>query len=174
MKRSWLHIHNSSWFPNHEILWEKFLLHTKKLGKINLQPRMVILRPTPISLCLEELINDVIKCTSAFVARCVAFYFHPCIYITYPHKWNLINFMKRYITLWWIWYNHVFIEYARETLEHSLKCLGLACTKILCTIYEAYFIIFTCSLNRTRITFPCGAITHHVLLISRQTTHYNY
>jgi hypothetical protein len=56
---------------------------------------MFILCPTPISLCLEELINDMIKCTLAFVARCATFYFHPCIYIIYPHKWNLINFMKR-------------------------------------------------------------------------------
>jgi len=27
---------------------------------------------------------------------------------------------------------------------------------------------------RSRITFPRGAITHHVWLISRQTTHYNF
>jgi hypothetical protein len=30
----------SSGFPNHEILWDKFLLHTRKLEKKNLQPCM--------------------------------------------------------------------------------------------------------------------------------------
>ncbi len=51
---------------------------------------MCISCPTPISLCLKESIDDVIKCNLAFVARCAAFYYHPCIYVIYLDKWNPI------------------------------------------------------------------------------------
>jgi hypothetical protein len=51
---------------------------------------MFILCPTPISLCLRELINDVVKCISAFMADCATFYCHPCIYVIYLDKWDPI------------------------------------------------------------------------------------
>jgi hypothetical protein len=51
---------------------------------------MFIMCPTQISLCLRELINDVVKCTLAFVAHCATFYGHQCIYAIYLDKWNLI------------------------------------------------------------------------------------
>ncbi len=72
-----LHKHNSFWFSKSQDFARQILVaHTRKLEKINLQPLMFILCPTPISLCLRELINDVVKCTLAFVAHCATFYCH--------------------------------------------------------------------------------------------------
>jgi hypothetical protein len=86
-----LHKHNSFWFSKSQDFARQIpIAHTRKLEKIHLQPPMIILCPTPISLCLRELINDVVKCTLAFVAHCATFYCHLCIYAIYLDKWNPI------------------------------------------------------------------------------------